>query len=222
MWPIIYIKMKINIIYSDQIKLSPALKLKINKTIRNTYSKAEKLIELKPLTFFVYGNPGIDVKRVGGYTPSGSVIQIALNPKSRITGAYLDLLSMTVAHELHHAARWNGIGFGDTLFDVLISEGMGKLFEGEVTGLELDPLIAKFGTDEMRGWYAKAKKEFLSEKYSYADWFFGSEARAIPKRMGYALGCYIVSEYMRLKNLKPSQLVNVKSDKIYATIIKAL
>lgn len=214
--------MKINIIYSDQINLSPALRLKINKIIRGTYAKGQKLIDLKPLTFFVYANPGIDIKRVGGYTPSGSIIQIALNPKSRITAAYLDLLSMTVAHELHHAARWNGVGFGDTLFDVLISEGMGKLFEGEVTGLEMDPLITAFDTDEVKRWYQEAKKEFLSEKYSYADWFFGSEVRGIPKRMGYALGCYIVSEYMRLKKLKPSQLVNVTSNKIYASILKAL
>lgn len=153
---------------------------------------------------------------VHGYAPSRNKVDIYLDVNHPDFEELLEKeLPQTLAHELNHAKRWEGPGFGSTLFDVLIAEGLALYFEQEaIEGI--DPSRCTFGlTPEQIGELTeKAKKEFdhplteLFDKY-HDKWFWsGSETEGIPPAAGYAIGYVLVGNYLKANpDKKASSLV---------------
>src|SRR5690625_1970846 len=70
---------------------------------------------------------------VGGFSPSGHLVHVSLDPAHARFGEALEQhLPRTLAHELHHCARWRGPGYGRTLGEALVSEGLADHFDLEV------------------------------------------------------------------------------------------
>jgi hypothetical protein len=83
----------------------------------------------------------------------------------------------TLAHELHHVVRGRGPGYGMTLGESLVSEGLAQCFEEEIGvptpfyGVFLDAVaLAKAE--------AKAKQEAPLHRYDHNAWYFGRFADA--------------------------------------------
>jgi uncharacterized protein YjaZ len=97
------------------------------------------------------------------------------------------------AHELHHAARWDGPGYGSSLGEALVSEGLAGHFVREVwAGLpepweQLDIL-------EIRRHVPLAARDWDRKDYSHNAWFFG--VGELPRWLGYSLGFQLVSQFM--------------------------
>lgn len=150
---------------------------------------------------------------VSGYCPNGNTVLIYTNPKQKNYEQLLKVqLPTTVAHELHHACRWQGPGYGETLLDSFITEGLASHFELEAFGGKPSGYNVKFSSKELKKFWQKAKKELYSKKYSHEDWFFGNKRFNIPRHLGYALSFWLVDKI--LTSGKPSDLVLKKTKQI--------
>ncbi|MEH5143237.1 DUF2268 domain-containing putative Zn-dependent protease [Enterobacter cloacae] len=76
-------------------------------------------------------------------------------------------------HELHHAARWNGPGYGSSLGEALVSEGLAGHFVIQVFGGQPEAWEC-IDLDEMNRYRTLASREWGSTSYNYPAWFFGS------------------------------------------------
>src|SRR5262249_35144689 len=159
-------------------------------------------IEVLPITgvtITVRPDPKATIPRygVGGRTPNAHAVNIALDPKFADWERVLtNHLPQTLAHELHHSARWRGPGYGSTLFEAMISEGLADRFAVELLGIPVTPWSNAFPREQTPRFLALAQPEFDAKPYGpddHALWFFGSDA-SIPKWTGYTLGFRLVED----------------------------
>ena len=102
------------------------------------------------------------------------------------------------------------VGYGETLFDALITEGLADHFDREVNGGDPPPWSTSLSDAQREVWLKRAREEFGSTSYDHAAWFYGKEGGQ-PKWTGYALGYHLVGEYLNRAKKKPSELVAAAS-----------
>lgn len=132
---------------------------------------------------------------IGGYTPNATTVEISVDP------GYADLATILpqrlpgiLAHELHHVFRWRGPGYGNTLLQAMVSEGLADRFAIELLGVPVPPWSDALAPGEVSTYLDLARPEFDSPSYDHARWFYGSTAQ-VPRWTGYTLGYRIVSDY---------------------------
>jgi uncharacterized protein YjaZ len=114
---------------------------------------------------------------------------------------------MGMLHEIHHAMRWRKPGYGQTLKEALLTEGLATLFEEEVTGET--PIYAKVEIDSEC--IKKAQKEFDSTQYNHHMWFISGN-NSIPRWFGYSYGYELAKEASKRLNKTAAQLVHEPVD----------
>lgn len=80
-------------------------------------------------------NPHAVIPELGisGFSPSGRLVRVSMDPLHAGFPAVLNMhLARTLAHELHHCVRWRGPGYGSTLGEALVSEGLADHFDLQV------------------------------------------------------------------------------------------
>ncbi len=137
---------------------------------------------------------------VGGYCPGAHVVFVAIEP-SRFADTWRQALRGTVVHELHHAKRWQGPGYGATLLDSLVSEGLATLYEIESTGVV--PAYAQIDEDLEELW--QRASGLLEQTTLHPQWFFGGDS--VPRWAGYALGTELARRYCSAHSLSAGQAV---------------
>lgn len=133
----------------------------------------------------------------GGYTFTSDFIRINIDNQTVTKNA----IAENVAHELCHAARW---GKNDermeTLFDVLIFEGLACAFEEEFAEGKTEKTlflktIVERSDGENKQILESIRDKLHSNKYHYDEIFFtGNDA--LPRWAGYSLGYYLVRKYL--------------------------
>jgi Predicted Zn-dependent protease (DUF2268) len=126
-------------------------------------------------------------------------------------------LPVLAAHELHHVSRsTRGAGYGATLGEALVSEGLADHFAGEAYA-EAPPRswIRPLTPEEERTWWQRARAELGSRAYDHAEWFFGG--LEIPESIGYRLGYQIVGAYLEQTGRTAADAFDVDA----ATVIAA-
>ncbi|TKW66427.1 MAG: peptidase [Paracoccus denitrificans] len=155
---------------------------------REAVSLVEEHVDLPRFDLVV--RAGEDVVQgwaVGGYAPGPGHIQITLEP-ARFDPQYF---IRTLVHELHHLLRWDGPGYGKSLGEALVSEGLAGHFVLQVLGGSPDPWDAVNPSD---GVARRALNEWSRRDYDHAEWFFGKGR--IRRWSGYGLGHRLISEYL--------------------------
>jgi uncharacterized protein YjaZ len=158
-----------------------------------------------------------DINGIGGYCPSGSIIEITVDLNH--PNFDFDSVKLALTHELYHLARrQSGIKIGeDTVLECLISEGLADHFVYETYGLtptwvsELDKMEATK--------LLKKISPILDEKIDdeiYNDWFLrGSEKLGIAKWTGYSLGYALVTQILkRDKKLNSISFLDIPAKEI--------
>lgn len=145
------------------------------------------------------------------------MVTVSLNPGFRDFRWTLDhSVPLTLAHELHHSARVvDGPGYGTTLRQAIVSEGLADVFSLEVYPDETKPpWVRALDDDEMCRWWTKAQDDFyLGRGYSHREWFFG--AGNVPRWAGYRLGFELVTDYLeRHPDSSAARLVHAGPDEI--------
>ncbi|MFD1794859.1 peptidase [Paracoccus aurantiacus] len=125
---------------------------------------------------------------MGGYAPAPGQIQITLDP-SRFDP---EPFTRTLVHELHHLIRWDGPGYGKSLGEALVSEGLAGHFVLQVLGGPPDPWDSVNPSDEIA---RRASNEWARRDYDHAEWFFGKGK--IRRWSGYGLGHRMVADYLK-------------------------
>lgn len=124
---------------------------------------------------------------IGGRAPARGVIELVVDP-ARLAPEHF---RRTLVHELHHLARWEGPGYGRSLGEALVSEGLAGHFVTEILGGPADPW------DQVRpgaGVLKQAASLWARPDYDHGAWFFGRGK--MRKWTGYGLGHRIVAEHM--------------------------
>ena len=155
---------------------------------------------------------------IWGYSRNASTIFIYIDlVNSELDSILSHQLKTVLAHEYHHACRWKSVGYGSTLGEVLISEGLADIFSMEVFNGDTPRWCKALNVDEIDTWLRKASEQFNDRNYNHQGWFFGNSA-GIPKWTGYSLGYFLVNQYLaKNPHFTASQIVNTPANTILET-----
>jgi uncharacterized protein YjaZ len=188
--------------------------------IKDNFEKALPFITSKipiiDVDVVIYDNPEgtVEEQGIGGYTPNAHLVYIPMNPEfPNLHNSINTELKRTLAHELHHALRWQNPGYGETLLDSLITEGLADHFDIEVFNQSPQPWSIAFSDSELSELMKQAEKDFQNKEYDHYAWFYGNEELKIPRWAGYSLGFKIVKDYLqKYPGKKPSQLYSATTN----------
>lgn len=129
-----------------------------------------------------------------GYAPERGLIYVTVDPENpALRTNSSQSLERMLAHELHHSSRWDGPGYGKTLGEALVSEGLAGHFAQEAYGGGREPW-EQLPASTLRPYLFKAQADWQSADYNHAEWFFGSHE--FPAWLGYSLGYEMVGRYL--------------------------
>src|SRR5262249_2234063 len=123
-------------------------------------------------------------------------------------------LRAMLAHEVHHAVRSRGPGYGSTLGEALVTEGLAQCYEEQVGCPTSNYAVAVRGP-ALGKLVRLAKDELWSDRYDHPKWFFGSKTdSAFPWSGGYSLGYTVVRHWLDQAGLSASAAVSVPAREI--------
>jgi hypothetical protein len=152
---------------------------------------------------------------VGGYTDRRGNVYISWDP-TRVTVRtnLLAWIPLIVAHELHHSSRFRAGAGGNTLGDVIVSEGMADRFAHEVfPHAQQSPWDQALTKAQERAYWKRVQPLLAARIQPRVFW--GDNGR-FPQWAGYTLGYDIVGRYLKTHHLRAANLVNVNAKKILA------
>jgi hypothetical protein len=131
-------------------------------------------------------------------------------------------LRRVVLHEAHHCLRQAGPGYGTTLAEALVSEGLADHFVLEVLGGAPDPWCVALQDAELHMAAVRAEPALWDNGLDLTRWFRGDARRILPWS-GYSLGWRLVGTYLAQESAaRPSQLARVPAEPVIARAWPAL
>ncbi|WP_017223198.1 DUF2268 domain-containing putative Zn-dependent protease [Moritella dasanensis] len=158
-----------------------------------------------------------------GYSPSSGQIMLFFDLNNENLDTCLDAEFMpSLGHEIHHCFRHKGVGYGKTLQEAVISEGLACHFEVELRNGDVPFYAQAINQDMIDVLHSKMLNEAANLTYDHNVWFFGTEPDSIPLHAGYTLGYCIVSNYIKATGTPASQLWNVSANEFFdGTLLQA-
>ncbi|GKS89318.1 DUF2268 domain-containing putative Zn-dependent protease [Acidovorax sp. SUPP2539] len=133
---------------------------------------------------------------VNGYAEGPHLLHMKIDPRnSNLPRCMRTAVPALFAHEVHHCVRGRTVGYGSTLREALISEGLAFHFEAQVFGRIpfYATALSPVESDRMR---TRMEPMLDATWYDHASWFFGSAKENIPRHAGYAVGYAIVARHL--------------------------
>ncbi|MCI0515468.1 DUF2268 domain-containing protein [candidate division KSB1 bacterium] len=171
----------------------------IIKSIKLGIDTTSKVMDVTDVEFRVLVFPSKTIPRIGmsGAAPNDRQIYILLDPAHpKFDEAISTHIVQTIPHEYHHTLRYRTVGYGNNLFESMISEGLACHFAIDVCKIDT-PFYCKALTDEQfKAWKTKAAKIWFNPEYDHLEWFVGLK-KTIPANTGYTIGFSMVSDYLK-------------------------
>ncbi|MCE0827164.1 DUF2268 domain-containing protein [Buttiauxella sp. A2-C2_NF] len=192
----------------------------LNTCLTDTYAQAQRLMLLPSLDVVVKsGTYVISEKGHSGYCPESGVVYITVDPENpAFCKNDAQSIERMFAHELHHAARWAGPGYGFTLGEAIVSEGLAGHFSLEIFGGMPEPWES-LNLDEVQPHLLQLHENWNRTDYDHNAWFYGTSH--LPRWLGYTAGFNLVSSYLLADPvvvLRASMLANVNAEEFRAFI----
>jgi uncharacterized protein YjaZ len=135
-----------------------------------------------------------------GYTdPTTGQVLIQLDPVSQVSFSetLAVWLPQALAHEIHHSVRTvSGPGFGNTLGEYLVSEGMASAFFRQAfPGTDAPWDNALTPVQEHALWNRAQPVLDLGGLSVYSQWFYGGDG--VPQWTGFTMGYHIAVDYIQ-------------------------
>ena len=189
---------------------------RIEACFASSLSVIERLIPVQNVDVVVFRDAKQALPEIGicGFSPSSDRVLVAVDPlHPKVTESFeIEFMSM-LGHELHHCARWAGPGYGGSLMEALVSEGLACSFESELRGGEV-PFYAKaLSPSQLEHAKYEALSHSDSESYNHASWFYGTGK--LPRHAGYSLGFHLVSRYIAAFGNPASKLTQTPAVAFY-------
>ena len=102
-------------------------------------------------------------------------------------------LHRQIIHEVHHCMRMAGPGYGDTLGEVLVSEGLAGQFVGKLLGTKPELWEKAVPLRRLRSTPVE-QKTLAATDYDHSAWFYGNGE--YPRWLGYSLGYAMVGQWL--------------------------
>lgn len=177
--------------------LSISQQVLIESKVRSGIQSINRLMSINDLKIRIVDNQQLVIPEIGigGYNPDAHEVIIAVNTgfedfESTLETNFISIL----AHEIHHAKRRRSVGYGITLLEGTISEGLADHFSIEVTGIQPPPWSVALNENELENWIETASNSW-DQKYNHAQWFLGTDPNT-PKWTGYAIGFELVKNFL--------------------------
>jgi hypothetical protein len=152
---------------------------------------------------------------IGGRSTSASNIFIYFDATyPRLDQVIQKKMKAIIAHEYHHACRWRSVGYGDTLGEAIVTEGLADNFSLEIYKSKPPIWCRSLSPKQATQWMKKASVEFDNANYDHISWFFGSQT--VPRWAAYTLGFSLVKKYLAAHHVRASACVDLRADKILA------
>ncbi|MBD3895005.1 hypothetical protein IEI94_03950 [Halomonas sp. ML-15] len=171
---------------------------RISGGIAEARYRAEQVSSPISLDVVVQVWPGqvIDCMGFVGYAPTGTMMQLTLDPENaNFASSMEEPFERMVVHELHHVMRWRGPGYGRTLGEAMVSEGLAGHFCRQLYDSPPEPWESALSGKEAVDCAIKAKQQWSTTLYRHGEWFFGQGD--LPPWAGYSLGYALVDSYLR-------------------------
>jgi uncharacterized protein YjaZ len=186
-----------------------------------TVARVQEMMPIEQVNVVLCFNPlGVSAETgIGGFAPSNDTVFVYLNPNTPSFTASLEhQFPAAIAHELHHAMRWHNPGYGQTLIEAFVSEGLAQAFEIPFLGHELPVLSQLKEPQGLNELMELARLEYHHDLSIYHEWFGGFNARNIPRNAGYAIGFEIVKQYLEKADTTAGEVYAVTAKEILETL----
>ena len=182
----------------------------IEQQVRRTIEVVAAKWDIGRLSIRIFASQTNVIPEIGlnGYTPSATEIRLSFHPgfPSLEDSIRVHLFSL-LAHEMHHARRTRLVGYGSTLLEAAVSEGLADHFSMEIAGVEPPIWSISVQGETLNHWILQASEIWHEPGYRHAEWFFGTHPD-IPRWAGYSIGFELVGRYLKAHpDQSASQLV---------------
>lgn len=173
----------------------------LKKVIEKHVGKAGSILKIPLVNVTVYPNSNFTIPETGagGYAASKDWFHIYVDATKRgseLNRIIKDMTPETIYHEMNHVARFKHTGYGSTLLEVIVTEGLATVFADEqwkgyqapwsnYSPKEISNLLDIF----------KQRKKSNDSTYNHEEWFYG--AGKLPRWIGYKIGSYIVKTFRK-------------------------
>lgn len=134
-----------------------------------------------------------------GFTHRKSLFSLVVDPDNPNFAASMadDTLTRMAIHEVHHCLRMGGTGYGRTLGDSLVSEGLAGQFVRALIGSPPEEWERALAIGELKQ-HLPDDDELASTDYGHEVWFYGAGGSK-PMWLGYTLGYELVGAWLSKK-----------------------
>jgi uncharacterized protein YjaZ len=165
-------------------------------------AKAAALIPVHDVSFAINESHSAIIPEigVGGSCYASGLVSIDVSQTVEMSTPALDqVLRYTIAHELHHAARWRSVGCGRSLGEAWVFEGLADHFAQQLTPGVVMPWTRQMTYFSRRVCHAYLPFALRLNRYDRHIWFSrGSILKGIPRWAGYSLGFELVGRHLSL------------------------
>ncbi|MNQ60422.1 hypothetical protein D3C85_747010 [compost metagenome] len=187
------------------------------------YQAISRLLPPPRLDVLIQRLPGETIAEMGlvGRAYRSSMFSMTLDPDNPNFSSSLrnGALQRQVIHEVHHCLRMAGPGYGWTLGEALVTEGLAGQFVRQLLDSEPEPWEQALTAAEL----ARSPLDFRALEATYYDhneWFFGTGAR--PRWLGYTLGYRMVGHWLAATGeVDADTWINVPAKDIIASAVEA-
>ena len=178
-------------------RLSNDQKALIEEKITIGITTISSLMPINDLRIRIVGDQQLVIPEIGlgGYNPNAQEVLVAVDVNfNNIEESIEENLIPLLAHEVHHAKRRRSVGYGSTLLQAVITEGLADHFSIEVTGISPPPWSVALSDSELQSWIDTAS-DLWDQPYNHGAWFLGTDPN-IPRWTGYSIGFELVNDYL--------------------------
>jgi uncharacterized protein YjaZ len=177
--------------------------------IQETVVAVRRLMDVSGVTIRVNAGTASVIREIGmgGRTTGPGEIVLVFDAASSVMPSSLSTeLFPLLAHEMHHVARFRTVGYGSTLLEAMVSEGLADQFSIEVGGIDPPIWSIALSAEELEVWSERAKEQWYDTRYDHDAWFFGTGGE-IPRWAGYSIGFAMTQAFLVANpDRKPSRL----------------
>ena len=169
----------------------------IEQEVQRTLESVQPLLNVTGLRIVLIDDPAQVIPEVGmgGFNPSTDEVRLyADSSRPDLEAVLSSELLLQLAHEIHHAMRRRAVGYGSTLLEAAVTEGLADHFSLEVSEAGERPWAVALKPEELSTWIPEVESR-ATGGYDHAEWFFGTNP-SIPRWTGYAVGFELVRAYL--------------------------
>ncbi|ORM84661.1 hypothetical protein HA44_04805 [Mixta gaviniae] len=194
----------------------------IVREFQAAYGALSAFLSPPRLDILLQKTPGQVIPEIGlaGRAYSETLFSMAFDPDNvNLSRTCADgTLQRQILHEVHHCLRMAGAGYGWSLGEALVSEGLAGQFVSRLLGTA--PECWEQAIDRARLRETPVRLQALnSPSYDHSAWFFGSGE--LPRWYGYTLGYEMVAAWLRdAGDIDAEKWINVPAKEVFVAARK--